>query len=58
MREPTAERLAGNGLKYSRFHTTALYEDFTDLIAACGARGFVRKSRLARVDFGEFWPSV
>jgi DNA-binding NarL/FixJ family response regulator len=36
----------------------AEYEDFTDLIAACGARGFVRKSRLARVDFGEFWPSV
>ena len=36
----------------------AEYEDFTDLIPACGARGFVRKSRLARVDFGEFWPSV
>ena len=36
----------------------AEYEHFTDLIAACGARGFVRKSRLARVDFGEFWPSA
>lgn len=34
------------------------YEHFAELIAACGACGFVRKSRLARVDFGEFWPSA
>jgi DNA-binding NarL/FixJ family response regulator len=32
------------------------YEQFTDLIAASGARGFVSKSRLVHVDFGEFWP--
>lgn len=34
------------------------YEHFAELIAACGACGFVRKSRLARVDFDEFWPSA
>lgn len=32
------------------------YEQSTDLIASCGARGFVRKSRLAQVDLGQFWP--
>jgi len=31
------------------------YEHFAELIASCGARGYVRKSRLTRVDFGEFW---
>jgi DNA-binding NarL/FixJ family response regulator len=25
-------------------------------ITRCGARGFVRKTHLARVDFGIFWP--
>jgi DNA-binding NarL/FixJ family response regulator len=34
------------------------YEHFTDLIVSCGARGFVRKSHLAQIDFGEFWPHV
>lgn len=33
------------------------YEHFPELIASCGARGYVRKSRLARVDFGQFWPT-
>ena len=28
-----------------------------DRIATCGARGFVRKSRLALVDLGQFWPT-
>jgi DNA-binding NarL/FixJ family response regulator len=32
------------------------YEHSTDLIASCGARGFVRKSRLAQTDLGQFWP--
>ena len=34
------------------------YERFTDLIESCGARGFVPKTQLAKVDFGEFWPSA
>jgi two-component system, NarL family, invasion response regulator UvrY len=33
------------------------YEHMTDRIATCGARGFVRKSRLALVDLGQFWPA-
>ena len=32
-------------------------EDMLDRVAGCGARGFVRKSRLALVDLGEFWPA-
>jgi len=28
----------------------------SDRVTGCGARGFVRKSRLLRIDFGEFWP--
>jgi DNA-binding NarL/FixJ family response regulator len=31
-------------------------EQDSELIARCGARGFVRKSRLLQIDFGEFWP--
>jgi DNA-binding NarL/FixJ family response regulator len=27
-----------------------------ELIARCGARGFVRKAHLPRIDFGKFWP--
>ena len=34
------------------------YEHMTDRIATCGARGFVRKSRLALVDLGDFWPTA
>jgi two-component system, NarL family, invasion response regulator UvrY len=34
------------------------YELFNELVASCGARGYVRKSRLTRVDFGEFWPAA
>ncbi len=33
------------------------FEHIDDRIAGCGARGFVRKSRLAQVDLGEFWPA-
>jgi DNA-binding NarL/FixJ family response regulator len=32
------------------------YEHMRDRVSGCGARGFVRKSRLALVDLGEFWP--
>jgi DNA-binding NarL/FixJ family response regulator len=32
------------------------YEHCCDLIARCGARGFVRKSRLPHTDLGRFWP--
>jgi len=32
------------------------YEHMHELIETCGARGFVRKSRLAQVDLGRFWP--
>ena len=27
-----------------------------ELVERCGARGFVRKSRLIQIDFEEFWP--
>jgi DNA-binding NarL/FixJ family response regulator len=27
-----------------------------DRITGCGARGFVRKAHLPRIDFGRFWP--
>jgi two-component system response regulator EvgA len=33
------------------------FEHIDDRIAGCGARGFVRKSRLAQVDLKEFWPT-
>ena len=32
------------------------YEHMDEQIAACGARGFVRKSHLARADLGHYWP--
>ena len=32
------------------------YEHRREEIEACGACGFVRKSRLAQVDLGRFWP--
>lgn len=32
------------------------YEHMHAQIAACGARGFVQKSHLARVDLHRFWP--
>jgi two-component system response regulator EvgA len=31
-------------------------EQDSQRIARCGARGFVRKSRLSQIDFGELWP--
>jgi DNA-binding NarL/FixJ family response regulator len=31
-------------------------EQDSERITRCGARGFVRKSRLLQIDFGEFWP--
>jgi DNA-binding NarL/FixJ family response regulator len=34
------------------------YEHMDKQIAACGARGFVRKTHLAQVDLGRFWPSA
>jgi two-component system response regulator EvgA len=33
------------------------FEHIADRVATCGARGFVRKSRLALVDLGQFWPA-
>ena len=33
------------------------FDHIDDRVAGCGARGFVRKSRLAQVDLGEFWPA-
>ena len=33
------------------------FEHVADRVATCGARGFVRKSRLALVDLGQFWPA-
>jgi CheY-like chemotaxis protein len=32
------------------------YEERREEVESCGARGFVRKSRLAHVDLGRFWP--
>ena len=34
------------------------FEHSSDRVASCGARGFVRKSRLAHIDFGQFWPAA
>jgi len=34
------------------------HEHSDELIARCGARGFVAKARLADVDLGRFWPPV
>jgi DNA-binding NarL/FixJ family response regulator len=31
------------------------YEDFPEQIESCGARGFIRKEHLARVDLARFW---
>jgi DNA-binding NarL/FixJ family response regulator len=36
--------------------STGDYDDYGDLVASCGARGFVSKLRLLETDFGEFWP--
>jgi DNA-binding NarL/FixJ family response regulator len=33
------------------------YEDLRERVRSCGARGFVKKSRLATVDLGRFWPA-
>ena len=33
------------------------FDHIDDRVAGCGARGFVRKSRLAQVDLKEFWPA-
>ena len=35
----------------------AEYGDPEELVAGCGARGFVRKSHLHHTDLGQFWPS-
>jgi DNA-binding NarL/FixJ family response regulator len=32
------------------------FEHLHDQIESCGARGFVRKAHLAKVDFARFWP--
>ena len=32
-----------------------IYEDVPERIESCGARGFVRKEHLPRVDFSRFW---
>jgi DNA-binding NarL/FixJ family response regulator len=34
------------------------YEHMQEQIAACGARGFVQKAQLARVDLGHYWPAL
>jgi DNA-binding NarL/FixJ family response regulator len=34
------------------------YEQLLDLIESSGARGFVRKEHLPRVDLSRFWPSA
>ena len=34
------------------------YEQFPERIESCGARGFIRKEHLARVDLGRFWQSA
>ena len=34
------------------------YEQVPKRIESCGARGFIRKEHLARVDLGRFWPSA
>ena len=34
----------------------AEYWDSEELVARCGARGFVRKSHLHHTDLGQFWP--
>jgi len=34
------------------------YDDSEECIADSGARGFVRKSRLAQTDLAQFWPPV
>ena len=31
-------------------------EQYGELIERCGARGYIRKSRLPRADLGQFWP--
>jgi DNA-binding NarL/FixJ family response regulator len=36
----------------------AEYEHSEECIARCGARGFVRKSRLSHTDLAQFWPPV
>ena len=30
--------------------------EHSELVESCGARGFVRKSRLSQTDLGQFWP--
>lgn len=35
---------------------TSVDEHDSELIVRCGARGFVLKGRLHKIDFGEFWP--
>jgi DNA-binding NarL/FixJ family response regulator len=34
------------------------FEHLREQVRSCGARGFVKKSRLAQVDLGRFWPTV
>jgi len=36
----------------------AEYEHAEESVARSGARGFVRKSRLAQTDLAQFWPPV
>jgi DNA-binding NarL/FixJ family response regulator len=36
----------------------APHEHFDERVARSGARGFVRKSRLAHTDLAQFWPPV
>jgi DNA-binding NarL/FixJ family response regulator len=37
--------------------STGAYEGCDELVVACGARGFIRKTRLVDTDLGQFWPS-
>jgi len=37
--------------------STGDYEHCHELVASCGARGFIRKTRLVDTDLGQFWPS-
>jgi DNA-binding NarL/FixJ family response regulator len=34
------------------------FEGLRERVRSCGARGFVKKSRLAQVDLGLFWPTA
>jgi DNA-binding NarL/FixJ family response regulator len=38
--------------------STGEYDEYGELVASSGARGFVNKTSLLNTDFGAFWPSA